>query len=258
VDGAAERLVEKLSPYFTARVLDGEPFMIEETYRLRYQVYCHERNFLPPENYPDGIETDVYDPYSVHIGVLNLQGGVVATARLVERSIIGLPMLDHCTVDPPDVIDSYPRHGSVEVSRLAVSRQYRRRAGDGFYGVQGPDPARVGERRAGGEIVLELYKALYQASKRRGHTHWLMAAEKTLRRLVTKYGFPFVTIGPETDYYGMVAPYSMDLGEFDQVILSGRIPILAEFLNGLEPAYMPVRQAALPGGTADDSVRVAD
>jgi N-acyl amino acid synthase of PEP-CTERM/exosortase system len=258
VDAPDARLAERLSPYFTAGVLDSDPALVEETYRLRFQVYCHERHFLPAEDYPDGIETDVYDPYSVHLGVLNLQGGIVATARLVERSILGLPMLDHCTVDPPDVIDKYPRHGVVEVSRLSVSRQYRRRAGDGFYGLQGPSPDKVGERRIGGEIVLELYKALYQASKRRGHTHWLMAAEKTLRRLVTKYGFPFVQIGPEADYYGMVAPYSMDLGEFDRVILSGRIPILAEFLNGLEPAYMPVRQDPLPGDAIDDSVRHAD
>src|SRR5205823_839428 len=131
--------------------------------------------------------------------------------------------------------------GVVEVSRLAVSRKYNRRAGDGFYGLQGiterPDGA---DRRKGGEIVLSLYKALYQASKRRGFTHWLAATEKSLQRLVAKYGFPFKAVGPEVDYYGCVYPYLMDLHEFDRVILSRRISLLDDFLQGLEPEFAPV------------------
>ena len=51
-----------------------------------------------------------------------------------------------------------------------------------------------------------------------------MAAERSLRRLITRYGFPFSAIGPESDYYGLVSPYVMDLREFDTVIASGRIP----------------------------------
>jgi len=233
-------LADTLSPYFRGLVLDGDQALVDESYKLRFQVYCHERHFLPAEDYPRGLETDAYDPYSVHLGVLNKEDQLVATARMVRRSRLGYPLLLHCAIDDGRPLRDEIGQTVIEVSRLAVSRNYNRRAGDEFYSLQGPDPRKAGEKRkGGGEIVMALYKALYQASKRRGITHWLMAAERSLRRLITRYGFPFNVIGPESDYYGLVSPYVMDLREFDTVIASGRIPILREFLEGLEPEFWP-------------------
>ena len=239
-------VTDELSRYFTVQVIDDSPRLLEESYRLRYQVYCLERLFLPAQDYPDEMETDSFDEHSVHIGVLDLQGEVISTARLIERSAIGLPLFQHCSLFPnaPSLNDA--THRIVEVGRLAMSRKYNRRAGDAFYGLQGATGRTDGvERRRGGVVALNLYKALYQASKRRGFTHWLAATEQSLQRLVVKYGFPFKAIGPETDYYGCVAPYLMDLREFDQVILSGRIPILDEFLDQLEPEFRPVERHAI-------------
>lgn len=237
-----------VAPYFTSQVIDDVPRLLEESYILRYQVYCLERGFLPAEHYPEGREVDLFDPHAVHFAVLNQQAEVVATARLVQRSDRGLPLFGHCSFfpDAPSLADGSQR--VVEVSRLAVSRKYNRRAGDQFYGLEGRTDSGDGRRRReGGEIVMTLYKALYQASKRRGFTHWLVATEKSLQRLVAKYGFPFVAIGPETDYYGLVSPYLMDLREFDSVILSRRVSLLNEFLDGLEPEFTPVEvEACLP------------
>jgi hypothetical protein len=55
-----------------------------------------------------------------------------------------------------------------------------------------------------------------------------------------RFGFPWKVAGPEVDYYGCVAPYVMNLREFDEVILSGRISGLDAFLEGLEPEFSPV------------------
>jgi N-acyl amino acid synthase of PEP-CTERM/exosortase system len=110
-----------------------------------------------------------------------------------------------------------------------MTRDYRRRQPGGL-------PERRDVRR---EVFVTLLKAIYQATKRMGATHWLAATEKSLQRLVTQYGFPFRVIGPDADYGGPVAPYLMSLAEFDQVILSHRIPELASFLVGLEPASRP-------------------
>jgi hypothetical protein len=68
-----------------------------------------------------------------------------------------------------------------------------------------------------------------------GATHWLAATEPSLQRMLARHGFPFKRIGPDSDYFGPVAPYRMDLAEFDQVILSGRFPVLDAFVTGLEP-----------------------
>jgi N-acyl amino acid synthase of PEP-CTERM/exosortase system len=228
------------SRYFTALVLDDTPQLLRDSYSLRYQVYCLERRFLPAQDYPDELEVDVFDPHSVHVGVVNLQGAVVATARLVELSDAGLPLLDHCTIFSHETSPYDPTRRVAELSRLSVSRTYNRRKGDGFYSLQGATDRPDGrERRGGGEIVLILYRALYQASRRRRHTHWFAATEKSLQRLLTRYGVPFREIGPETDYYGSVTPYLVDLHEWDKVILSGRISLLDDFLTGLEAEFRP-------------------
>jgi N-acyl amino acid synthase of PEP-CTERM/exosortase system len=245
-----ERPPPALRPqYFTGLVIDDQPELLRQSYALRYQVYCLERRFLPAADYPDQLETDAFDDHSIHLGVINTKGELVATARLVEPRTGHLPLFAHCRLYP----GQRPLHGAgrqvIEISRLSVSRLYNRREGDEFYsqgGTSGPSDHRP-DRRGGGEIVFSLYRAIYQVSKRRGFTHWLMAAEKALRRMVGKYGFPFKPIGPPSDYYGMVSPYIMALREFDAVIATGRIPILAEFFDGLEPQFRPAERAAPPG-----------
>ena len=62
---------------------------------------------------------------------------------------------------------------------------------------------------------------------------------------MANFGFPFRMIGPLIDYFGQVAPYLMDLRDFDQVILSGTRRVLRTFLDGLEPEYQPTPSGAL-------------
>ena len=230
------------APYFRAMELDAHPALLHASYQLRYQVYCLERNFLPAVYFPHAFETDVFDQHSVHLGVLDPHDVLVATARLVRRTEDGLPMYGHCSLLVPDPVLADKRAPVVEVSRLAVSRRFNRRKGDEHYALEGGGTMASGERRReGGEIVMTLYRALYHASKRHGFTHWLAATERSLQRLVVRYRFPFRQVGPETDYFGLVAPYLMDLSEFDTEILSGRVPALRHFLDGLEPHLVPRR-----------------
>ena len=227
------------APYFRAIELDPHPELLHASYELRYQVYCLERNFLPAAYYPQAFETDVFDQHSVHLGVLDPNDMLVATARLVRRSEDGLPMYGHCSLLVHDPVIADRNAPVVEVSRLAVSRQFNRRKGDEHYALEGGTTDRGEKRREGGEIVMTLYRALYQASKRHGFTHWLAATERSLQRLVIRYRFPFRQVGPETDYFGLVAPYLMDLSAFDSEILSGQVPALRGFLDGLEPHLIP-------------------
>ena len=228
------------APAFTAREIDDLPDLLDASYRMRYQVYCHERHFLPAHYYTDGIETDAFDPHAVHLGVLSETGTLVATARLVRRTEHGLPMFGHCNIQEQHAVLANARAPIVEVSRLAVSRQYNRRKGDEHYALEGGGVTAVGQRRReGGEIVMTLYRELYQASKRHGFTHWLAATEPSLQRLLNRYRFPFKQVGPETDYFGLVAPYLMDIAEFEIEILKREVPVLRDFLVGLPPHLQP-------------------
>lgn len=216
------------------------------SYRLRYQVYCLERGFLQACDYPDGLESDEFDVHSLHFGVCNVAGELVATARLVQTGQMGFPLQRHCVLS--DEIERHiPEKRIVEISRLSVSRNYRRRKDDGFYGLGSPAGLINGqvpkgentERRSGENAVFCLYKSIYQVSKRTGITHWLAAMEKALCRLLLMYGFPFRPIGSEVDYFGPVTPYIMALADFDRAILDRRIPMLDAFLVGLEPQHYP-------------------
>jgi N-acyl amino acid synthase of PEP-CTERM/exosortase system len=231
---------------FHARTIDDAPELLEESYRLRYQVYCLERRFLRAEDYPNKLEVDEFDRHSIHVGAVDMQGKLAGTARVVKVTDAGLPLLRHCTIYPAEAELFETSRRVVEVSRMAVSRHYSRRRDDGFYGVpeqSGPVLAqrdRGRQRRHGGGLVfLTVLKAAYQAAKRMETAHCLVGIEKSLHRIVVQYGFPCRMIGPESHYFGEVAPYAMDLKDFDNVILSRRFPVLDEFIVGLEPEFRP-------------------
>ncbi len=228
------------SNYYYACQIDDSAHFLKMSYALRYQVYCEERGFLREENYPDKLESDIFDRYSIHFGVFDAAENLAATARLVQKSVIGLPLYQHCTLFGQESELFGANNQIAEVSRLSVSRRYRRRRGEGFYGlVEATTPYKGVERRSGENAVFALYRSIYQTSKRSGITHWLAAIEKSLLRLLTRYGFPFRPIGPEVDYFGPVTPHVLVLEEFDAVILESRIPELKEFLVGLEPEFHP-------------------
>ena len=59
-----------MSSMFRAMTLDDSPARLEQSYRLRYQVYCLERQFLPGVRLSGPrLEIDEFDRDSVHVGV---------------------------------------------------------------------------------------------------------------------------------------------------------------------------------------------
>jgi len=213
--------------------IDHMPELLAACYRLRYQVYCIERGFLSPADYRDGVEVDEFDRHAWHFATVDSCGNVLATARLVLPSILGLPLFRHCTIFSDEHEPHEPAHSVVEVSRLSMSRQVRT---PGSRQVQSGSVAASFGRD---EVTYSLYRALYQASKRAGFTHWLVAIEASLQRAVRAYAFPFRPIGPPIDYFGPVSPYLMNLSVFDRVVLGGTMPRLNGFLDGLEHRHHP-------------------
>jgi N-acyl amino acid synthase of PEP-CTERM/exosortase system len=238
------------------RCVDHDPELLAQTYRLRYQVYCIERPFLRAADYPDGLETDQFDRYSKHLGTFDHEGRLVGTARLVFPSILGLPLFHHCSVFSGETELHAAGNRVAEVSRLSVSRRGRRREMRGQERRRWPRADNLYARADA--VGFSLYRELYQASKRAGLTHWLVATEASLQRTVADYGFPFRSIGPEIDYFGPVSPYLMSLSLFDRIILSRTKPRLDGFLDGLDEPYRPRLPEEWPdvnpGGSANSDV----
>ncbi len=183
---------------------------LEDVFKLRYRIYCEERGFEKPEDHPGGIERDCYDDHSVHFAAINGDSGVIGTARIILDSIDGFPIEKHCRIDAG--VPPIERKKLAEISRLAVSRDFRRRAEDNFVydgiGACPPNfPPNIDDRRRRHEIVIGLYKCIYVESKRIGLTHWYTAMSRGLYLLLDRMGIPFKSIGPVIDYHGIRSPY---------------------------------------------------
>lgn len=212
-------LLSNFAPHFRARPIDlcQDAVLTRAIQKLRFDVYCLECRFLSAKDYPDGLESDERDQTSAHFCSHHAQGELAGYVRLAFAGADGrFPFQEHGaqvygqTVLPP--IDQ-----AAEVSRLMVSKVFRRRRGDIVSGVNEaaldapPDERRI----ASPQILLSLYRKMYHYSNAHGIRYWYAAMERSLVRSLSRFGFQFEQIGPELEYYGAVAPYMVDLRQLE-------------------------------------------
>jgi N-acyl-L-homoserine lactone synthetase len=255
-------------PFTVSRITDDSD--LKEIYRLRYKVYCEEWGFEKPEDHIQGIEKDEFDKNSVHFAARDSSGKLVGTIRLILNSPEGYPIEKHCSLNINP--DELPRDNLSEISRLAISKDYRQRAEDKF--IYGPDEERrsigsfdfddkygspsskfyyrraedkfrprTGFRRTGDssnnrrvkhEPVLSLYKAMYRESKKRQITHSYAVTAKGLQVLIRRYfGFRFEAIGDPVDYHGIRIPYLGEIKKIDEGFSEKNPDLFEEFNRDL-------------------------
>ncbi len=218
---------------------------LRELYALRYKVYCLEWSFEKPGKYPDGFESDIFDKHAVHFAVRDYKDKLAGTIRLILHSSEGFPMERYCELDIDK--NELNMESLAEISRLVISKDYRRRAEDKY--IFGPAEERrsVGsfrnmntayrrrahdrykkgmvskrdimmDRRRKHEIAVTLFKAVYQESKKRQLTHWYAAMTKGLNILISRLAINFDPAGDLVDYHGMRTPYLGDIKKIEQEI----------------------------------------
>ena len=215
---------------------------LAQSFALRYQVYCEEMKFLDAAAYPKGSETDAYDASSWHFGSFNKDGMIVGTVRLVAGHPLELPMNAHCALFPEERSKLGELSEVMEISRLAVSPRYRRRKGDGAWGLPEQQPTQAGAPLPPGverrhpvfPTVIRLYRVMYHAMKRSGRIHLLASMETSLFRALRALRFPFKQIGPLADYYGPVMPFYMSVEDMEESLFRNHLEVLRYFNYGLE------------------------
>lgn len=227
----------EFAPHFTALkcAWSASSDHLECAYRLRYDVYCIDQAYLDSSRYPQQRETDIYDDQSTHFFAHNLSQELVGYVRLVhfdpQRRF---PWQLHCRELLPGV--SLPDgERCAEVSRLMVRRDYRRRKTDLVAGVDTAADDREAEgqderRSRSPQIMLSLYRLMYQHCRPAGIRYWYAAMERPLARVLQSMGFTFNRIGDEVDYFGPVAPYLADIEQLE-VALQARNPRLLEWMR---------------------------
>ena len=209
-------------------------------YRLRYQVYCHETHFLNPENYPDGLERDEFNGVSEHFLTANaINDEIIGTVRLVRWSPqLSFPTAAFYTslLEQLDRLH-FPLASTAEISRLCISKQFRRRAMDGLLGVES-NAVSSDQRRRYPEVILELFKIMHLASKYDlGITHWIATFENSLYRLLERYGVHLALLSSdEIDYYGKVKIFGASIRQMEEALKVRRPELYAFFCEQPENA----------------------
>jgi N-acyl amino acid synthase of PEP-CTERM/exosortase system len=182
----------------------------EKAYRLRYQVYCCEKQFETPEEHPQQLETDVFDNRALHSLIIDRKSGAATgTVRLIlpneEAPETSFPIQQLCA---HTVTVKFPLSRSAEISRFAISKKIRRMAEMRLAPVPGRNDAnpKATAKRMKCSITMLLMREIVQTSMERGITEWFAVMEPALLRLLSCFGIYFTPIGPQVEYHGMRQP----------------------------------------------------
>ncbi|MBL4584155.1 MAG: PEP-CTERM/exosortase system-associated acyltransferase [Pseudomonadales bacterium] len=204
--------------YFTPVYANTEALKAE-VYSIRHEVYCDEFGF-EAENI-DHIEIDEYDEYSHHFLIQhNSTGKYAGCIRLIlptpGQPNTPLPIEEHFfDILDKNILDpSTLTHGRyAELSRLAVHRDFRKRANDRNSPVGLTDNAEEQEhlKRAFPLINVGLYLSAFSLALY-CHTYYeldtiFMVTEPRLARNIKRFGLSFEQAGPLVEYHGSRAPY---------------------------------------------------
>ena len=201
--------------------------MLRDIYSLRYQVYISEWEFENPGDHPVGLEYDDYDERSIHFYARSQASNkIIGTVRTILHSELGFPVERY--FDLPDNPRGLDRNSIGEISRLAVSKEYRRRAIDHALFEAGRfvpnklprymDDGRDIRRHCEHELVRGLYLLIYRDSIQRGLTHWYAVMAKGLYAILKRWGIPFTQIGPSREYHGVRSPYITSIRNVEQTL----------------------------------------
>jgi len=206
---------------FTFKKVDS-PRLLQESFKVRYQVYCKERNFISEEDCPQRSERDKFDDHSLHFVALDSQESVVGTVRLILPTSLAFPIEQFCPHVKFRDLD-IDRDKAAEVSRLVISKILRRRVGSELRYVAGITNGQLksGNNRELSKHIMPmafgLYRELYQESIRNGIRYWFALMEKKLWLLSKMHGIIFKPIGEKVNCFGLVQPYVADLFQIKRI-----------------------------------------
>jgi N-acyl amino acid synthase of PEP-CTERM/exosortase system len=201
------RGLEYYNSVFSSSIADT-PEERDESFRVRFQVYCIDNGFEDPANSPDGLERDSFDSHSIHsVLTHNATGNAIGTVRLVlpeengERRV--LPVRQIVGALAADGVAPFPIEGTAEISRFSIVKSFRQHTPDQGFEAQ---LSHEEWRKMLFHLPLGLMKSMVEMSARAGLTHWVAVMEPALLRLLTRLGIHFNSLGSLVDYHGRRQP----------------------------------------------------
>ena len=189
------------------------PTLLDQVCRLRYQVYCVENQFEDANQHRNGREVDQHDATSAHILLLHRNSGTaVGTARIIMPQLAGilrpLPVWHILAPEVREEFERLPLHRTAEVSRFAVSKEFRR----WWRNHHGPTVGTTRQHKLGIEqqlmqyITFGLIQEILQLSIEKGINYLVAAMNLSLIRILVKLGLDLEPIGEPVEYHGVRQP----------------------------------------------------
>ena len=175
------------------------PTLLDQVYRLRYQVYCVENAYEDPDRQPGGLETDIYDERSVHALLVHRGSEAVAgTVRVIlpgtDQQSPPLPISIVADSEQRELLRRLPHSRTAELSRFAVSKEFRQRCAD-------PE-----DRRMLRYITIGLIRGALEMCRDNDIQYVCAVMERSLIRLLGRLGFVFDHLGGLIEYHGARQP----------------------------------------------------
>ena len=202
--------LDSFEAYFDV-VEANEPELLEQVFRLRYQVYCVENHFEDPDMHRLKREMDLYDAHCRHIGLIyRPRNELVGAARLIvlaRSKALALPIEGVLDSYARAQLKRYPAHQIGEISRYAVSKRFRCRKGEHEIADVGWDPYRDQDsRRLMPHLTLGLMRGILALSMSSEVRFLCACMRPALLRLLKQLGLEFRPIGDLVDYHGLRQP----------------------------------------------------
>ena len=200
-------LLEKHDIYFQTS-LATSPELVRAAQALRYQVYCLERHFENPDEHRDGLERDIFDSVSIH-GILyhRPRGEAIGTVRMIRADEPGIttPIEELLNNNGLKLSDYVDLQTTVEISRFAISKNFRRRSSD-EPGVGGDVVNKRQLMRDTNLACLSLIQFLVRQSTSNRINYWTGVMEPRLLRMLASMGIRFTSVGSLVMHHGLRQP----------------------------------------------------
>jgi len=192
---------------------------LNDVFKVRYMVYCLEKGYERPEDYPKGFESDEYDPYSIHF-IVYVNSLPIGTARLILRNPFDFPIERYCNVNIKSFCTDISK--VAEISRFAVSSEV----------TKGCSIKKTA-------IMFKLIREIYHTTKSLDIEYLFAAMSKGLERMLKKCGIMFLNIGEPVEYHGIRIPYYAHIDELMSGLSQNQIDIF-QFLASPHNASLSV------------------
>lgn len=220
------------------RVLRADSNALKDiVFRLRYEIYCLENNMDCSDSVGNAgigsdLEKDAYDDHALHYLLYHkLTDEAVGTVRIVlpreDKPLHSFPLqliCDHPLLHMEDKVSRF-----CEISRLCMTKNFRKRPGDGSllpgYFDQDQsfqlDPhTKVNFRRAIPFAPLGLLRAAFEGALEHGLTDCICILDPEQLYALQRIGLSYRVLGPRLDLGGPQQPVIFNIKHaLDNMIL---------------------------------------